>query len=177
MNPRKSRWQLKIGLALLAPAAVSVMLSSALQADDAPVIKGEVTFSKDIAPILQRSCQNCHQPNSAAPMSLITYKDVRPWARAIKERTALRDKRGAMPPWYVEKNIGIQHYKNDPSLSDLEFAKIAKWADSGAPEGNPADMPPPVSHRRHRWTLGEPDLVVSTPEITVKAAHPIGGAN
>ena len=84
MNPRKSRWQLAIGLALLAPAAVSIMLSPALKADDAPVIKGEVTFSKDIAPILQRSCQNCHQPNSVAPMSLLTYKDVRPWVRSIK---------------------------------------------------------------------------------------------
>lgn len=173
MNPRKSRWQLKIGLALLAPAAVSVMLSSALQADDAPVIKGEVTFSKDIAPILQRSCQNCHQPNSAAPMSLITYKEVRPWARAIKERTALRDKRGAMPPWFIEKNVGIQHYKNDPSLNDLEIAKIAKWADNGAPEGNPADLPPPVPLQDGtKWNLGEPDLVVSTPEITVKAGAP-----
>ncbi|HTS48044.1 MAG TPA: hypothetical protein VMH05_08870 [Bryobacteraceae bacterium] len=173
MNPRKSRWQLKIGLALLAPAAVSVMLSSALQADDAPVIKGEVTFSKDIAPILQRSCQNCHQPNAAAPMSLITYKEVRPWARAIKERTALRDKRGAMPPWFIEKNVGIQHYKNDPSLSDLEIAKVAKWADNGAPEGNPADLPPPVPLQDGtKWNLGEPDLVVSTPEITVKAGAP-----
>jgi hypothetical protein len=173
MNAAKSRWQLKIGLALLAPAAVSLMSSSALKADDAPVIKGEVTFSKDIAPILQRSCQNCHQPNSVAPMSLITYKEVRPWARAIKERTALRDKRGAMPPWFIEKNVGIQHYKNDPSLSDLEIAKVAKWADSGAPEGNPADMPPPVPLvDGTKWNLGEPDLVVSTEEITVKAGAP-----
>lgn len=173
MKPGNLRWQLKIGLALLAPAAVSVLLSSALKADDAPVIKGEVTYSKDIAPILQRSCQNCHQPNSVAPMSLLTYKEVRPWARAIKERTALRDKRGAMPPWFIEKNVGIQHYKNDPSLSDLEIAKVAKWADSGAPEGNPADLPAPVAlNDGTKWTLGEPDLVVSTEEITVKAGEP-----
>jgi hypothetical protein len=142
-------------------------------AAEAPVIKGEVTFSKDIAPILQRSCQNCHQPNSVAPMSLIDYKEVRPWARAIKERTALRDKRGAMPPWFIEKNTGIQHYKNDPSLSDLEIAKIARWADNGAPEGNPADLPPPKPLvDGTKWTLGEPDLVVSTKEITVKAGAP-----
>src|SRR5579872_592755 len=173
MNPRKSRWQLRIGLALVAPAAVSIMLSSALQADDAPVITGEVTFSKDIAPILQRSCQNCHQPISVAPMSLITYKEVRPWARSIKEKTALRDKRGAMPPWFIEKNVGIQHYKNDPSLNDVEIAKIAKWADNGAPEGNPADMPPPIPLvDGTKWNLGEPDLVVSTEEITVKAGAP-----
>jgi hypothetical protein len=78
-----------------------------------------------------------------------------------------------MPPWFIEKNIGIQHYKNDPSLSDLEIAKIAKWADSGAPEGNPADMPPPVPLiDGTKWNLGEPDLVVSTPEITVKTGAP-----
>ncbi|MBZ5601173.1 MAG: heme-binding domain-containing protein [Acidobacteriia bacterium] len=139
----------------------------------APDVPQDVTFSKDIAPILQRSCQNCHQPNSVAPMSLISYKEVRPWARAIKERTALRDRRGAMPPWYVEKNIGIQHYKNDPSLSDLEIAKIAKWADSGAKEGDTKDLPPPVPLvDGTKWQLGEPDLVVSTPEITVKAGAP-----
>ena len=78
-----------------------------------------------------------------------------------------------MPPWYIEKNVGIQHYKNDPSLSDLELAKIAKWADTGAPEGNPADLPPPrLLSDGTKWTLGEPDLVISTPEITVKAGSP-----
>src|SRR5215470_7202454 len=85
----------------------------------------EVTFTKDIAPILQRSCQNCHRPGSVAPMSLITYDDVRPWARSIKSRTGLRDKPEAMPPWFIEKNIGIQRYKDDMSLSDAEIAKIA----------------------------------------------------
>jgi hypothetical protein len=160
----KSCWQL-IPLALLVPAIVGAAEVSA--------VPDQVTFSKDIAPILQRSCQNCHQPNSVAPMSLISYKDARPWARSIKERTALRDRRGVMPPWYIEKNIGIQHYKNDPSLSDLEIAKIAKWADNGAPEGNPADMPPPKPLvDGTKWNLGEPDLVVSTPEITVKAGAP-----
>ncbi len=134
---------------------------------------GEVTFSRDIAPILQRSCQNCHQPNSVAPMSLITYKEVRPWARAIKARTALRDKVGVMPPWYIEKNIGIQKYTNDPSLSELEIAKIAKWADDGAPEGNPADLPPakPLDEEG-KWTAGTPDLIISSPEILVKAGSP-----
>jgi cytochrome c553 len=145
----------------------------ALAADTTSAVPSQVTFSKDIAPILQRSCQNCHQPDGVAPMSLISYKEVRPWAKSMKERTALRDKRGVMPPWYIEKNIGIQHYKNDNSLSDLEIAKIAKWVDGGSPEGNPADMPPPKPLVDNtRWTLGEPDLVVSTPEITVKAGAP-----
>src|SRR5688500_16156057 len=98
-----------------------------------------VTFSKDIAPILQRSCQQCHRPNSVAPMSLLTYDEARPYARAMKARTALRDRRGAMPPWYIEKNVGIQHFKDDFSLSEDEIAKIAAWADTGAPQGNPAD--------------------------------------
>src|SRR5437762_399412 len=105
---------------------------------------GEVTFTKDIAPILQRSCQNCHRPDGVAPMSLLTYEDGRPWARAIKQRTSIGPHRGVMPPWYVEKNVGIQKYKDDPSLSDAEIAKIGKWADNGAPRGNPADMPPPL---------------------------------
>jgi hypothetical protein len=156
------------------PLALAVLaVTLPCSGDDAPVIKGEVTFSKDIAPILQRSCQNCHQPNSVAPMSLLNYKDARPWAKSIKEKTSLRDKRGVMPPWFIEKNVGIQHYKNDPSLSDLEIAKIAKWADNGAPEGNLADLPPskPLVDGT-KWTLGEPDLVVSTQETTVKAGAP-----
>ena len=131
------------------------------------------TFSKEIAPILERSCQNCHNDNGLAPMALITYQQVRPWAKAIKERTALRDKRGAMPPWFIEKNIGIQHYKNDSSLSDNEVAMIGRWADNGAPEGNPADLPPARQFGDNsRWTLGEPDLVISTPEVFVKAGAP-----
>src|SRR5690349_5782338 len=100
----------------------------------------DVTFTKDIAPILQRSCQNCHRPGSVAPMPLLTYEDARPYAAAIKRRTGIRSKQGTMPPWYIEKGIGIQHYKNDISLSDEEVARIARWADSGAPRGNPADM-------------------------------------
>ena len=113
----------------------------------------DVTFTKDIAPILQRSCENCHRADGVAPMSLVTYEDVRPWARAIKQRTGIGPKAGVMPPWYVEKNIGIQKFQNDPSLSDDEIATIAKWADSGAPRGNPADMPPPQGVRR-RATRG-----------------------
>ena len=83
----------------------------------------EVTFHKDILPILQRSCQNCHRPGQVAPMSLLTYEEARPWARSMKARTAIRDKAGAMPPWYIEKNIGIQHYKNDRSLTQKEIDK------------------------------------------------------
>jgi mono/diheme cytochrome c family protein len=130
----------------------------------------DVTFTKDIAPILQRHCQSCHRPDSLAPMSLLTYEDARPYARAIKTRTALRTQRGTMPPWFIEKDIGIQQYKDDPSLSEEEITTIAKWADSGAPRGNPADMPPPLDFQRgDQWKIGKPDLIVSSPELTVKA--------
>ena len=100
-------------------------------------VPSEVTFTKHIAPILQRSCQNCHRPSGVAPMPLATYEEARPWARAIKNRTGLGPRAGVMPPWYIEKNIGIQHYKDDVSLSDVEIATVAKWADTGALRGNP----------------------------------------
>ena len=133
----------------------------------------EVTFAKDIAPILQRSCQQCHRPASVAPMSLLTYEQARPWARAIKARTQLRNKRGAMPPWFIEKDIGIQHFKDDISLSEEEIGKIAMWADSGAPLGNPADLPPPLDFgNEDEWTIGEPDLILESPEIVVPASAP-----
>ena len=132
-----------------------------------------VTFTKEIAPILQRSCQSCHRPNSVAPMSLITYEDVRPYAASIKRRTAIRSRQGTMPPWYIEKDIGIQHYKNDSSLSDAEIARIAAWVDNGTPRGNPADMPPPLKFAGgDAWTIGAPDLVVPTPPVTMKAVNP-----
>ncbi|HUE96081.1 MAG TPA: cytochrome c [Longimicrobiaceae bacterium] len=133
----------------------------------------DVTFARDIAPILQRSCQSCHRPGGVAPMSLVTYDEVRPWAQVIRHKTSIRDRAGAMPPWYIEKDIGIQHYKNDPSLSDEELATIAMWADNGAPQGNPADMPPPVAWGDDTaWTIGQPDLVLRSGEIFVEGGAP-----
>ena len=134
---------------------------------------GEVTFTKDIAPILQRSCQHCHQPDSVAPMPLISYEEVRPWARAIKNRTSLGPVAGVMPPWYVEKNVGIQEYQFDPSLSPEELEQIATWADNGAPRGNPADMPPTRELGGATvWHAGEPDLITKTDEITMAGDAP-----
>jgi hypothetical protein len=134
---------------------------------------GEITYTKDIAPILQRSCENCHRADGVAPMALTNYEEVRPWARAIKTKTGLGPRAGVMPPWYVEKNIGIQQFQNDPSLSDAEIAKIAKWADAGAPRGNPADMPPPKVYADHRaWAIGTPDLIVKMSEVEVKGTAP-----
>jgi hypothetical protein len=133
----------------------------------------EVTFTKHIAPILQRSCQRCHRPDGGAPMPLITYEQVRPWARSIKTRTGLGPRAGVMPPWFVEKNIGIQGFKHDPSLSEAEIAAIARWSDSGAPRGNLADLPKPLDfNTTDKWAIGEPDLILESPEVIVPATGP-----
>ncbi len=172
MSGRISDWTGRIGAAALLAATLGTASGGTVAAAPAEVT-GDVTFSRDIAPILQRSCQNCHRPDGVAPMSLVTYADVRPWARAIKQRTGIGPKAGVMPPWYIEKNIGIQQYKNDPSLSALEIAKVAKWADAGAPEGNKADLPPAKTFEdANTWAIGTPDLIIKTKDIVVKGDSP-----
>ena len=127
----------------------------------------EITFHRDIEPILQRSCQNCHRIGGGGPMPLVTYDEVAPFAGLIEFKTSLRDRAGAMPPWYVEKNIGIQSFKNDTSLSDEEIAAISMWARSGTPKGDSADAPEPLAFDDSiKWKAGKPDLVVKLPEIT-----------
>jgi len=128
------------------------------------------TFTRDVAPILQKSCQTCHHPGTSAPMSLMTYEDARPWARSIRQRVSNRD----MPPWHLDKTVGIRQYKNDRSLSDDEIATLVRWADSGAPQGNVADMPAPLTFRPEAdWFIGEPDLKVTTPnDFTMYATGP-----
>src|SRR5216117_2868537 len=163
---------MKVRLRWLVPVLVGLFVPVAPRGQSVSS-SGEITFTKDIVPILQRSCENCHRPDGVAPMSLVMYEDARPWARAIKQRTSIGPKAGVMPPWYVEKNIGIQKFHNDPSLSDDEIATIAKWADSGAPRGNPADMPPPKQYIDNAaWAIGAPDLIVKMKEIEVKATAP-----
>jgi hypothetical protein len=166
-----NRWPASLGLFGLLLASLAV--GTASPAAQAPPPAADITFTRDIAPILQRSCLECHHPDGVAPMSLVSYEDARPWVRAIKLRTSLRSQRGAMPPWFIEKNIGIQKFKSDPSLSDEEISKIARWADSGAPRGNPADMPPPQNFDdTGKWTIGEPDLVLRSPDVVVPAVGP-----
>src|SRR5881296_4710096 len=114
MKRHNVRRQVAVGLFACAALAAGLFTSAAVRAQP-PLSSADVTFSRDIAPILQRSCQECHHADGVAPMSLMTYDEVRPWARAIKTRTGLRWQRGAMPPWFVEKTIGIQKFKNDPS--------------------------------------------------------------
>ncbi len=132
--------------------------AKAAETPAAATTQGQLTFTKDVAPILQRSCQNCHRPDSIAPMSLLTYEEARPWAKAIKENVVLRN----MPPWHIDPNVGIHEFKNSVALSDQEIATIAKWVDSGAPKGNPDDMPPPRKFDDNaKWSIGTPDLIVA----------------
>ncbi|OLC75390.1 MAG: hypothetical protein AUH72_20450 [Acidobacteria bacterium 13_1_40CM_4_65_8] len=132
-----------------------------------------VTFSKDVAPIFQAKCQECHQPNSIAPMSLITFQDVRPWARSIKERVGARQ----MPPWHIDRSVGVQKFKNDMSLSDEQVDTIVRWVDGGALQGDPKDMPPPKPLvTDNQWQgvrdgFGPPDLVIKSSEYTMAAEH------
>ena len=133
----------------------------------------EITFHKDIEPILQRSCQNCHREGGVAPMPLVSYDQVAPFAGLIEYKTALRDRAGAMPPWYMEKDIGIQDYKFDPSLSDEEIVAISRWARNGTPKGEPSDAPEAlVFDDSIKWTAGLPDLIVSTNSVTKLAGTP-----
>ncbi|MEE2635851.1 MAG: cytochrome c [Acidobacteriota bacterium] len=136
----------------------------------------EVTFARDVAPIFQRACQVCHRPGSIAPMSLLSYADARPWARSIKQKVMTR----SMPPWFIDRSVGIQRFKDDQGLTDDEIATIAAWVDAGAPQGDPTDMPAAVTFDTdiYAWTLQdelgrEPDLVVPIPEpFTVPANSP-----
>ena len=133
----------------------------------------DVTFTRDIAPILQRACVRCHRDSGVAPMALIDYDDVRSYASRIVRRTSIRDRAGAMPPWYVEKDIGIQHFKDDMSLHGWEIDALDRWWRAGTPEGDPADLPPPLEFDDDvLWTAGEPDLVVRLPEVLVKGDVP-----
>ena len=138
--------------------SLCVMLAAGVVATAAESPVKDPTFSKDIAPIFQKACQNCHRAGSIAPMSLLTYKDTRPWARSIREKVITR----VMPPWHIDKNIGVTKFKEDPSLTDAEIATIVAWADKGAPEGNPADMPvAKVFGDNDKWHIGAPDRVIT----------------
>ena len=142
----------------LGPRLVAVgglLAGTALCATSASA-QGDLTFTRDVLPILQTRCQGCHRTGQMAPMSLVTYDEIRPWARAI--RTKVMDH--SMPPWHIDKTIGIQDFQNDISLSEAEIETIVGWVDAGAPRGNLADMPPPVAWPDadgwRRSTVGRP---------------------
>src|SRR5262245_22668410 len=114
------------------------------------------TFTKDVAPILYSSCVGCHRPGEVAPMSLISYEDVRPWAKSIQKKVSNRE----MPPWGADPEFGT--FKDDRSLSKDQIATIVKWVEAGAPKGNETDLPP-VPKFATGWMHGEPDVVIEMP--------------
>jgi hypothetical protein len=148
-----------VGLIVLSLATRAAVVS--VQSADTP------TFSRDVAPILYKNCVTCHRPGEIAPMSLITYQQTRPYARSIRERVEL----GTMPPWHAEEPPGT--FLNERRLSTAEKEILSRWANNGAPEGDPKDMPPaPVF--TEGWTIGKPDAVVAMTEpFNVPAAGTI----
>jgi hypothetical protein len=121
-----------------------------------------VTFNKDVLPVLQKNCQSCHRPGQIAPMSLLTYKDVRPWAKAMKNAVVGR----TMPPWFADPQYG--HFSNERRLKQEEIDAISKWADAGAPEGNAKDAPVPIQWPEESWQI-KPDYIVDGPSYEVPA--------
>jgi mono/diheme cytochrome c family protein len=158
----------RFGAAVIAVSiAVFIVLPLGARAEEAST---NVTFAKDIAPIFQEKCQACHRQGYMAPMSLVTYQEARPYAKAIKERVLKRQ----MPPWHIDRTVGIQQFENDRSLTDAQIEAIVRWVDAGAPQGDLKDMPPPKQFANDEiWgftsQFGQPDLIVRSPAYTVKA--------
>ena len=161
MTQRTARWigRIAFGVGALALPGIAA-------AQDAP------TFTKDVAPIFQDKCEACHRPDSIAPMSLVTYQETRPWARAIRTRVADH----TMPPWDIDRTVGVQKFKNDRSLSDKEIDTIVKWVDAGAPQGDPKAMPQAKSWPEDQgWNFAamfgqkEPDMIIKSHSFTMPA--------
>jgi hypothetical protein len=163
--------------ALTPVSVVALMAAAGAVATDAGAAEGvpaRPTFTKDIAPIFQEKCESCHRPDSIAPMALRTYEESRPWARSIRARVESRQ----MPPWHIDRTVGIQEFKNDRSLSDRQIATILAWVDAGAPKGDAKDMPPAKEWPDEQgWLLAsnfgqtEPDLVIRSKPWTHKAGQ------
>jgi mono/diheme cytochrome c family protein len=141
---------MKARLTLAAPSMLFLALAAAPLAQPAAT----PTYSKDVAPILNKNCAGCHRPGDIAPMSLLTYEDARPWAKSIRAVVAL----GKMPPWHAEAPRGT--FSNDRRLSDKEKETLIAWADGGSPQGNPKDLPLAPKFVEG-WEIGQPDAVVS----------------
>jgi hypothetical protein len=159
-------------VSVLGLLTAAVGLSGLSLAADISGASVPVTFAKDVAPILQERCQECHRKGSMAPMSLVTYEETRPWAKAIRQRVMTRQ----MPPWHIDRTVGVQKFKNDMSLSDAQIDTIVRWVDAGAPLGNIKDMPAPKDFGAdNEWKaskdLGEPDLIIKSEPYTMAAHH------
>ena len=163
----ESRFWRRVSSNALALIAMLAMPGAAMGAPaDRPV-----TFTKDVAPIFQEKCEACHRLNQMAPMSLVTYEEARPWAKSIAARVSSNQ----MPPWHIDKTVGIQKFKNDRSLNDAQVATIMAWVAAGSPKGDPKDMPAAKTWNDdpNIWTesvkFGAPDLVIKSTPWTVPA--------
>jgi hypothetical protein len=162
MNTRSRWFRGRMAVPLLGGMAMAASFLAPGVAFAANQNAAPVTFTKNVAPILQQKCAGCHAPGEMAPMSLITFQQVRPWARSIRLKVSKRE----MPPWFIDKKVGIQTYKNDPSLTDEQIDTIVRWIDAGTPEGNPADMPKPAqTAKAEGWAIGTPDLIVKKRKV------------
>jgi hypothetical protein len=142
-------------LAALLIAFATITASRQVTAQDSSKARN-VTFNRDVLPILQKNCQVCHRPGEIAPMSFLTYQDARPWAKSMKEAVISKK----MPPWFADANYG--HFKNDRRLSDAEVRTITDWVDSGSIEGDAKDKPAPVKFE-DGWNI-KPDMIIEMPK-------------
>jgi hypothetical protein len=144
-----------------------VLALTASAAPNSPV----VTFNKDVLPVLQKQCQECHRPGEVAPMSFMSYQETRPWAKAIKAAVLTKK----MPPWFADPSIG--HFRNERKLTDAEIKTLVSWADNGALEGDAKDKPAPVQFA-NGWSIGKPDIIVEMPQdIHIAAQGQMDQAN
>ena len=171
MSKKRTRHGMGLSIWVATPfLAVAALLTLPGQAVSQAGADNSVTYARDVAPIIQNSCQICHQPGGIGPMSLMTYEQAKQWAPLIKERVESR----FMPPWHIDRAVGIQEFKDDISLSDEQIGTISRWADAGAPLGDLADMPPPVKWPDgNEWQLEQeygrpPDLIVRSDPYTVR---------
>ncbi|MEW6130335.1 MAG: thiol-disulfide isomerase [Acidobacteriota bacterium] len=142
----------RLSLILLVICSAGLILSTQKPQAAAP------TFAKDVAPIIFNKCANCHRPGEVAPMPLTSYKEVRPWSKAIREEIIKRE----MPPWFADPHTSTLKFSNDRRLSQTEIETIVAWVDSGAPKGNDKDLPP-LPKYTPGWTFGEPDVIIEMP--------------
>ncbi len=162
---RIAAWQ-SAAAGMLAVGSLLAGANTTLAAD----AKAPVTYAKDVAPIFREKCENCHRPGEVAPFTLQSYQEARPWVRAIKQKVQARQ----MPPWHIDKTVGIQGFRNDISLSDEQIDTIVRWIDNGAPMGDPKDLPPAkVWNTSNEWHLAkqfgqtEPDLIIRAEPYTM----------
>ena len=142
-------------------ACLFAMTTSSAE-DTGKVVDNNATFTKDVAPIFYKNCTACHRPGEVAPMSLLTYKDARPWAKAIREKVVEKQ----MPPWHADPRHG--EWLNDRRIGQETIDTIVKWVDGGAREGDPKDLPPAPEYAEG-WRIGKPDQTFSIPEQAVPA--------